>query len=497
MENKNNLKGKKGFTIFDICIIGAGVVGANIARELSKYKLKIIMLEKMKDVSLGATKANSGIVHGGYAAKNGTLKAQLCYKGNRMYKELNKELNFGYRKTGSMVLAFREEERRELKKQYENGIKNGVKGLKIIDAKEILKMEPNINTNIVAGLYCEEAGVTSPYEFTIALMENAIKNGVKLKLKAEVLDIKKKKDYFEIGTEKEQYKSKYIINAAGVYSDHIASMVGENNFKIIPRRGQYIILDKGTGEKVHHVIFQVPTKEGKGILVTSTYHGNLLIGPNAEEVSYKEDIGTEKTALDKIIETAKKSVPNFNLIKTIRTFSGIRATPSTGDFIIEETNTKGFINVAGIESPGLTASPAIALYVVEILEKMGIKFIKKEDFNPYRPPIITEKDISPEEIKERLFIQPSPEKIICRCEVVSEGEIVDALHRNIDINSPDSVKLRTRAGMGRCQGAFCENRVREIIAREKNISLDKVPHKDEHLKGRGKREPARFYMDKE
>lgn len=479
--------------MYDVCIIGAGIVGTNIARELSKYQLDILVLDKEEDVGCGATKANSGIVHGGYVAKPGTLKGKLCIQGNRMYEQLEQELNFGYKQTGALVLAFNQEDMVGLKRLYQYGLENGLEDLVIIDKEQALQMEPKLNPDIVAALYSREVGITSPYEFAIALMENAIENGVTLKLNSEVKSIKKEGEAFIVATQEESYEAKYIINAAGVFSDTIASMVGQNNFTILPIRGQYVIFDKGTGEKVNHVIFQVPSKKGKGVLVASTYHGNLMIGPNAEDIYDKEDVGTEKEALEEIIETAKRSVPEFNLNQIIRTFSGIRATPNTKDFIIEETKEKGFINVAGIESPGLTSSPAIALYVKDILISMGVKLVEKVDFNPYRKPIYKGKNLKPEEIKELLFIDSAPEKIICRCEVVSEAEIVDALHRNIDINSPDTIKRRTRAGMGRCQGEFCEIRVREIISREKNIPLDQVPRREDQLKGKGERERADFF----
>ncbi|MCR1897570.1 FAD-dependent oxidoreductase [Irregularibacter muris] len=479
--------------MYDLCIIGGGIVGTNIARELSKYQLNILVLEKEEDIGCGATKANSGIVHGGYVAKPDTLKGKLCIQGNRMYRQLNQQLNFGYKQTGALVLAFNQEDMEELEKLYQSGIENGVKEIEIIDREQALQMEPNLNPDIAAALYCGEVGITSPYEFAIALMENAIDNGVTLKLNTEVKNIEKDNGIFTIDTGEKSYQARYIINSAGVFSDKIASMVGQNTFDILPRRGQYVIFDKGTGEKVNHVIFQVPSKKGKGILVASTYHGNLMIGPNAEDTQNKEDVGTEKDALEEIVMTAKRSVPQFNLNQIIRTFSGIRATPTTKDFIIEETKEKGFINVAGIESPGLTASPAIALHVKDILKDMGVELVLKEDFNPYRKPIIKEKNLKPEEIKDLLFIDSAPEKIICRCEGVSEAEIVDALHRNIDIYSPDAIKRRTRAGMGRCQGGFCESRVREIISREKNIPLDQVPHREDQLKGKGEREKADFY----
>ncbi|BBE30756.1 FAD/NAD(P)-binding oxidoreductase [Tepiditoga spiralis] len=447
--------------MYDFLIIGAGVIGTSIARELSKYNVNTCILEKTDDVSNGASKANSGIVHGGYAAKFGSLKGNLCFLGNQMFKSLNEELNFGYRKTGGLVLAFNANELKELNNLFENGKKFGLKNLKILEKKEILKIEPNINKEVMFALYCPDVGVTSPYEYTIALAENAIENGTELFLNSEVLAIKEYKDHFEVITKNKTFKTKYLINAAGVYADKISSMLGINTFKIIPRKGEYILFEKGTGSIVNNVIFQVPTKKGKGILVTSTYHGNLMIGPNAEEVENKENTKTSEEMLTYIIETAKKSVPFFDMKKKLKTFSGIRPTPNTGDFIIEESKER-FINVAGIESPGLTSSPAIAKYVLEILKK-SIHLEKKKNFNPYRKPIIKQKTLTPKELKNLINIKSSNEKIICRCEQVTEGEILDTLNRNIPIKTVKAIKMRTRAGMGRCQGAFCKPRVEEVI----------------------------------
>ena len=460
---------------YDICIIGAGVVGAAIARELSRYEADIIILEKEDDVSCGASKANSGIVHGGYAAKHGTLRGELNVIGNRMYERLNRELNFGYRETGALVIGFDDADRNEIEILYANGIKNGVDGLEIIDRRQIIEMEPNINPEVRHALYCRHAGVTSPYEFTIALMENAISNGAVLRLNCGVEGIQIAKNGFNIQTDTVKISCRYIINAAGIFSDIISQMVGPDYFKIKPRKGQYVIFDRDTGSAVSNVIFQTPTKKGKGILVTSTFHGNLMIGPNAEDTTDRYDIETDEEALAYITETAKKSIPGIDLKKAIRSFSGIRAASDAGDFIIEHTEVPGLINVAGIDSPGLTSSPAIALRVVSILKEAGFPLKGKSSFDPYRMPIIHKKERLPSDEVERLIkIDPSPERIICRCEQVRESVITDALNRNIDIHSMDAVKRRTRAGMGRCQGKFCGPRVKEIIAREKNIPIDRV-----------------------
>ena len=453
--------------MYDFIIIGAGVVGTHIARELSRYEVKTCILEKSDDVSNGASKANSGIIHGGYAAKNGTLKGKLNIIGSRMFEQLNEELNFGFRKTGGLVLGFDSRDLETLENLKSNGIKNGVADLRIIKTKEILQLEPNINPEVKYALYTDELGVTSPYEYNVALAENAVTNGVELFLNAEVTAIHAEKGLYTVETNTRTFSSKYIINASGLSSDKIAQMAGIRYFHLTPRKGQYMLFQKGTGNIVSRVIFQVPTEKGKGILVTSTFHGNLMIGPNSEETDNRSNTETDEDTLEYILTTARKSVPGLDTKPILKTFSGIRPTPSTGDFIIKE-DLPGFINAAGIESPGLTSSPAIARMVIDIIKK-NVELHKNKNFNPYRKTIITKRNLSAAELVKRVNMDSSPEKIICRCEQVSEGEIVDALHRGIPIHTVYAVKKRTRAGMGRCQGRFCGPRVQEIIDREIKI----------------------------
>jgi len=452
--------------MYDFAVIGAGVIGAGVARALSRYKGNVCLIEKADDVSNGASKANSGIVHGGYAAKNGTLKGRLNVLGNRMFEDLNNKLNFGYRKTGGLVLAFDESERLLLEDLLANGKKNGVKDLGIIKRDRILELEPNLNPAVKYALYAGDVGVTSPYEYTIALAENAVTNGVDLFLEHEVYDIIRMKNSFVLVTDRNKIKARTVINAAGAYSDVVSRMAGVNYFNIIPRKGQYILFQKGTGAAVKSVIFQVPTKKGKGILVTSTYHGNLMLGPNSEEVENREDTGTEEMALEYIVDTALKSLPDFDLKKKLKTFSGIRPTPNTGDFIIKE-EFPSFINAAGIESPGLTSSPAVAEMIVNIIKKRN-RLEQKNSFDPYREPIIKPNSFDAAEIKRRVDLAPGDDRIVCRCESVTEGEVRDALTRNIDIRTKKAVKMRTRAGMGFCQGKFCGPRVDELIEKIKS-----------------------------
>ncbi len=466
--------------MYDICIIGAGVVGTNIARELSKYQIRVCLVEKEEDVSCGASKANSGIVHGGYSDEPGTLKAELCVKGNRMYEQLNKELNFGYRETGSVVLAFRDEDIKTLEKLYQYGIKNGVGGLAIIDGEKVRELEPYVSKEVKSALYCRNAGVTSPYEFVIALAENAITNGVELRLNTAVVGIEKVDDYFKVITNKGEIQTQYIINAAGIYCDKISSLIGIDDFHIIPRRGQYVLLDKEQNYLANSVIFQVPTELGKGILVTTTYHGNLMVGPNAEEISDKDDVGTTQDVLENIVKTARMSVPDFDMKQAITSFAGNRPISSKKDWIIEESRVAGFINLIGIDSPGLTASPAIALKVAQLLKRAGLELKNKKDFMAYRKPIIQVKD---KNFKGDINSTNPDEHIICRCEQVTETEIIDALHRNIAIKSIDAIKRRTRAGMGKCQSGFCRSRVKEIIARELHIPVEEVTQRGKDSPG--------------
>jgi glycerol-3-phosphate dehydrogenase len=464
--------------MYDIIIIGAGIIGCSIARELAKYNLKVCLVEKNEDVGAEVTKANSGIVHGGYAEKPGSVKAKFSAKGNSMYQGLNEELNFGFTPIGSFVIGFDEKDAAKINELFAYGQKNGVPNLQIVDGDFVLKKEPKLNKDIKMALYCPTAGVTSPYEFAIALAENAIQNGVTLKLNSKVTSVQKSEDYFLITTAKEILQSNIVINAAGLYADEIAKMIGCDEFTINPRQGQYLLFDKDHGDFVNSVIFQVPTAISKGILVTKTYHGNLLIGPDATQVAAKDYVDTSSENIKAIIELAKKSLPDFDLRKVITAFAGNRPVPDSGDFIIGESKVRGFINVAGIESPGLTAAPAIAKYVSEIIaETKRVKLKQKTDFNSYRKPFNTIVDMKEKDINALIKKDAKYGCVVCRCETVSEGEICDALKRNIPINSLDAIKRRTRAGMGRCQGSFCTPKIMQIIHDELGISKEKITKK--------------------
>lgn len=460
--------------MYDVLIIGAGIVGTSIARRLSRYQLSIGILEKEADVSMGATKANSAIVHGGYAEANAKVKGRLCYKGRVQFEQLNKELNFGFRKTGSLVITTDEKDLPKLQSMLENGKKNGLTDLKILNRDEILAIDPNINPEVVYALYCEGAGVCSPYEMAIAMAENAIHNGAELFLNTEVEHIEKKEEHFLVRTNKGDFESRFIVNAAGLFSDKVDQMVNEQTFDIRPRSGEYLLFTPGTGSVLNTIVFQMPSKMGKGILVTSTYHGNLLLGPDAIDEDGTTDRSTHLDRLWNIYQEGLHTTDKIEPLQFLRSFTGVRAVSSTDDFVIGATKTQGFINAAGIQSPGLTSSPAIADMITEELQNQGLVMEEDASYDPYRAPIIEKKEqMRPfEEINALIDIPSCPEKIICRCEQVEEGIIVDCLHRGIQVTTVDGVKRRTRASMGYCQGMFCRPRIQEVIEREYGIKID-------------------------
>ena len=460
--------------MLDVIVIGAGVMGAAVSRELSKYKLNIMVLDKENDVSNGTSKANSAIVHAGYDAKEGTLMAKYNVLGAGMYESLCKEIGAPYKNVGSYVLAFSEEERKHIEKLYQRGLTNGVPQMEILEKDEILRREPNINKNVVAALYAGSAGIVGPWEFTIKLLENAALNGTEVLVDAEVSNIEKLQDgYKVILKDGRSFETKVVINAAGVYADKINDMVSKNHFDIHPRIGEYYVLDKVQGKLTNSVLFQCPTIMGKGILVTKTVHGNIMVGPTAEDVESKDYVGTTTHGLDDIRRQAEKTISGINYRDSIRNFTGIRAESSTGDFIIGEvSDAPNFFNIAGTKSPGLSSAPAIGVDVAKmVVEKLGA--IKKEEFKQNKPQIHFI-ELSPEEKAEVIKKDPRYGRIICRCESITEGEIVDVIHRMVGARTVDGVKKRCRPGTGRCQGGFCGPRVQEILARELGKELNEI-----------------------
>ena len=460
---------------YDVAVIGAGVTGAFIARNLSRFNLRVCLLEKEADVAMGTTKANSAIVHAGYDAKNGTLKSRLNLRGNELMDQVTRELGVPFKRIGSLVLAFSNQDMIAIKKLYENGIKNGVPGLNLLDSQQVLQREPNVSKKVIRALHAPTAGIVCPYELAIGAAENAVENGVQLKLECEVEAIQKDEDIFVLKTNQGEVKASFVVNASGLHGDMVSAMVNGQEFNINPRKGEYLLLDKNHGNMVNSVIFQPPTKMGKGILVTPTVDGNLLTGPTAVNVSDREDISTTSSGMHQIIEKTKSMVPGIQFRDVITSFAGLRATPDTGDFIIEASEkAKGFINAAGIESPGLTAAPAIGEYVLELLEQQGLKLEPKSDFNPVRVPLARFRDMNDREKEELIKSNPKYGNIICRCETVTEGEIVECIRRPAGARNLDAVKRRTRAGMGRCQGGFCTPRLVAILSRELGIPAEQV-----------------------
>jgi len=460
--------------MYDVAIIGAGVIGGSIFRELTKYNLKVVILEKEKDVSMGSSKANSAIVHAGYDPKEGSLMAKYNVKGNEIFEDLCTELSVPFKRNGSLIIAVNDEDMKTVKALYENGTKIGVKNLKILTKEEVLEKEPNLSEEIVGALYAPTGGIVGPFEYTIALAENGVANGGEIKLEKEVISIEKNNTFKITTKDGEIVESKFVINAAGLYADTIHNLICKESFKIIPRSGEYFVMDKSQGSVVSHTIFQCPSKLGKGVLVTPTVHGNLLVGPDARDIDDKEDLGTVGDGLNAVRESSMLTTKKVNFREGIRNFSGLRANPDTGDFIVEENDeVKGFIDVAGMKSPGLSSAPAIALGVVDILDKSGCKLDKKSNFKAKREQIHF-MELSAKEKAELIKKNPQYGRMVCRCESITEGEIVDAIKRSFGVLSIDGIKRRCRPGMGRCQGGFCGPRVQEIIAREFNVSLEDV-----------------------
>lgn len=458
--------------MFDVVIIGAGIVGTSAARDLSRYDLKVLLLDKEADVANGTTKANSAIIHAGYDALPGTLKAKLNVEGNSMFDEICRELNVPFKRIGSLVAAFSEEEMDTVRQLYDRGVKNGVPGMEIIGREKLKEIEPYINDAAIGALLAKTGGIISPYELCIAQAENAVENGVELMLSTDVLDIEKDEGSFVLKTDNGDIKTRFIINAAGLFGDTINTMLGGEDFQIVPRKGEYCLLDRSQGYLANHVIFQVPTAMGKGILVTPTVHGNLLIGPNAADISDKTDLSTTDEGLEEVIKGASRCISRFSMREVITSFAGLRATTASDDFIINSP-VKGAVNAAGIDSPGLSSAPAISKMILSLLEEMGLKLRKKE-FNPYRALQKRFAEMSNQERKEAIDKNPLYGRVICRCETVTEGEIIDVIKRPAGARTVDGVKRRLRTGMGRCQGGFCMPRVVEIISRELNVPYEKV-----------------------
>lgn len=456
----------------DITVIGAGVVGCAIARELSRYALDIAVIDKNEDVAEGISKANSGIIHGGYNEKKGTLKAKLNLEGNEMMDELASKLQFPFKRNGALVLAFSEDELKRVKELKTNGEEIGVKGLEILNKEEVLNLEKNINKDVLGALYVKSSGIVSPYEMTLAFGENAVENGVEFILGQGVVDIKKENEIYEISLEGgNTLKSKMVINAAGLGGGFLNNLVSEVKYEINPVKGEYCLFDKVAGTLCEKTLFQVPSELSKGVLVTPTVDGNLLVGPNAKS---SKSIETSREGIDEILDKSKKTIKDIPVDRVLNTFSGLRPKVSGGDFIIEEAkDAKNFINVIGIDSPGLTAAPAIAKYVVNLVSN-NINLNEKENFKETRTKMIRMSELSIEEKNKLIAKNPSYGKMVCKCEFVTEGEIIDSIKRPLGATTIDGVKRRTRAMMGGCQGGGCIIPISMILSKELGIDISEV-----------------------
>ncbi|MFA5292178.1 MAG: NAD(P)/FAD-dependent oxidoreductase [Phycisphaerae bacterium] len=465
---------------YDIAIIGAGVVGASIARRLSRYKLTVALLEKEVDVSFGTSKANSGIIHAGFHDTPGSLKAELCVRGNTEYDRLADELEFPFERRGELVVAFDEEQQQTLYKLYRNGQQNGVRYMELLGRERTLELEPNLNPDVLGSLYAPTAGIIGPYEYCFALVENAVKNGVELLLSFEVAGIHKTNNFFSVeSSDGRSIESSFLVNAAGLCADRIAAMCGMNNFKITPRKGEEYLLDKRVGKLVRRVIFPAPKTNSKGILVIPTIDGPVMIGPTADDIDDKEDFSTTKEGLDRVFAFTSHTVPAIRVSDIITSFAGLRPVPSRNDFIIDKTEVSGFINAAGIQSPGLTASPAIAEKICGIILSCGLRMELNPDFNPKRKAKIRTRTLVENRDYDTLgkLIQSDKNysKLVCRCENVSEAEIIDAIYRGH--TTIDSIKYATRACSGRCQGGFCTSRILQLISEHAGIDILKITKK--------------------
>lgn len=462
--------------MYDCIIIGSGISGATIARELSKYNLKTIILEKEFDVASEATMANSAIIHSGHDPLPGSLKAKYNVLGNRMYRKMSEELDIPILECGGLVVAIDDDQMETIKMLHDRGIENGLstKEIKYLSVDEARELEPNLADVIKGALHLPTTAVTFPWEAAIANIENAMDNGVELSLETKVTGITKD-EYFTVETSKGSIAGKVVINASGIYAEQIAEMLYEPDFSIRARRGEYLVIDSDTSV-VSSVIYPTPTDKGKGVILTPQTHGETLVGPTSEFVSFEESMSTTIAGLNYVKEHAKETIKGIPYHKVIRSFAGARPTGNTGDFIIGESKVPGFINVAGIESPGLTAAPAIAVDVAAIaVDILCAK--EKDDFNPLRRKVIRVKELNKTDRSKLVKEDKRYANIICRCENITEGEIVDSIHRNCGASTIVGIKARVRPGAGRCQGGFCQPEIIKILARELNKDPMEVMYK--------------------
>ncbi len=460
--------------MYDVVIIGCGVVGASAAYELARYKLRVAVLEAAADIAAGTTKANSAIIHAGYDPEPGTLMARLNVEGNRLTGEICEKLQVPFKRVGSLVVAFSPEQLPTLRTLYDRGCKNGVPGLRLLSGEEARAMEPGLSEEVCGALLAPSAGIIDPWGFAIAMAETAVRGGVEVRRDCPVTGIEDTGAGFVLHTPTGDVTARFVLNAAGVDADRVHEMLEPNDWQTLPCRGEYYLLDKSEHVRVSRVIFQCPGPEGKGVLVAPTIHGNLICGPNAQGVEDRLDLGNTAAGMAEVRTKAARSVPGVEWRQNIRNFAGLRANTTRSDFIIEESKAHpGFIDLAGIKSPGLSSAPAIAKMAAEMLAADGLALEPDPDFVDNREHIVF-KNLSAEEKNELIRKDPRYGRVVCRCETITEGEIVAALHSPIPPRSINGVKRRCNAGMGRCQGGFCGPRVQEIIARELGIDQAEV-----------------------
>ncbi|MDD3587556.1 MAG: NAD(P)/FAD-dependent oxidoreductase [Thermoguttaceae bacterium] len=463
--------------MYDVAIIGSGIIGAALFRHLARFKLRTVLIERENDVALGATRANSAIVHAGYDPPNGSLMAKYNVEGNRMFDGLCQELSIPFRRNGSLVVALTQEESKGLESLLENGQRNGVPGLELWTQEHVAAMEPNLAPCRQA-LYAPTGGIVGVYELATALAENGLVNGGNVLLESEVIGIEKisgQPDYFNIKLcNGRVIASRFLVNAAGTWADKIHALIAPPNYKIHPNKGEYFLFDHSEGTRVSHTIFRVPSPLGKGVLVTPTVHGNLLVGPNSNSTDDPDDTATSDSGLNTVKVSALQTVPQLNFRKNIRNFAGVRARSDRQDFIVEEVaDVPGMIDLAGIKSPGLSASPAIAIAATELLERAGLELTEKPTFISRREQIYF-MSLSPQEKQKLIQENAAYGRIICRCESITEGEVLDSIRRPLGASTVDGVKRRCRPGSGRCQGGFCLPKVMTILARERGVPVEEI-----------------------
>lgn len=457
--------------IHDVIVIGAGIVGCAIARELSKYDLKVLILEKEHEVGFGTSKSNSGIIHAGHHASVKTLKGRLEWAGNPLWDDLAHDLGFGFKRVGELNVAFTEEDVAVVEHLHVQGLEKGVPGMEIWDQERVRREEPNLSHDILAALFVPTTGVINPYEACFALMNCALQNGARLAVDQRVIDIRPVEVGLEVRTPSATYYGRYVINCAGLFSDEVAAMVGAANFVIKPRKGEEYMLDKRLSGFVKRVIFPVPTPVSKGILIIPTYDGTIMVGPTAE-YTHRYDLTTTNAGCEQVFNAVRKLAPGISEKDVIAEFAGLRAVADTEDFVIGPTLQRGFINVAGIQSPGLTSSPAIATLVIDILKGEGLSLQEKVDFKATVPKPARFRTLSTKEQAALSEHEPAYGHVICRCETITEQEVREAIRQGA--RTLDGIKFRTRAGMGRCQGAFCTWRCIGMLSRELGIPLNAV-----------------------